>query len=162
MTKKRRKRKKKKTSLAKKKRTLGNLEPQHRFFLNPYEDSRFTKCPQCLGNTKIRKHPFGIHIDPNVLMTLNMSGPYCPNCDLIILHQDKVETLLTAAFMERSPEIIGNDYLIVGIVERNYWHEASTKGGTHQDFFDNLHDFKRVVVFEPTHHVWLPNNSEMD
>ena len=146
----------------KKKRTLGNLEPQHRFFLNPYEDSRFTKCPQCLAKTKIRKHPFGIHIDPHVLMTLNMSGPYCPNCDLIILHKDKVETLLVLSFEEHQPEIIGNDYLIVGTLEYDYWRKASKKGGTYKEFLDNLHDFKQVVIFEPMHYVWLPNDKETD
>jgi hypothetical protein len=146
----------------KKKRTLGNLEPKHRFFLNPYKASRFTRCPQCLGKTKIRKYPFGIHIDPDVLMTLNMSGPYCPACDLIILHQDKVETLLVLSFETRQPEIIGNDYLIVGTVERSYWNKASKKGGTYQEFFDNLHDFKEVVVFEPMHYAWLPNDKETD
>lgn len=153
---------KKKKAPDKEKRTLGKLEPKHRFFLNPYEDARFTKCPQCLDKTKIRKFPFGIHIDPQVLMTLNMSGPYCPNCDLIILHQDKVETLLVLSFEEHQPDIIGNDYLILGTFERSYWRKASKKGGTYQDFLDNLHDFKEVVVFEPIRHVWLPDDSETD
>lgn len=160
--KKRNNRQKKRKSSAKKKRTLGNLEPRHTFFLNPYEDSRFTKCPKCLGKTKIRKHPFGIHIDPDVLMTLNMTGPYCPNCDLIILHKDKVETLLVMSFEKLNPDIIGNDYLIVGTVERDYWKKASKTGGTYQEFFDNLHDFKKVVVFEPMRPVWGLDDEETD
>lgn len=156
-----RKRKKKKLP-AKKKRTLGNLKPQHRFFLNPYGDARFTKCPQCLGKTKIRKRPFGVHIDPDVLMNLNMSGPYCPSCDLIILHQDDVEALLTMTFMELIPEIVGNNYLIIGTVERSYWRKTIKEGGTYQEFFDNLHDFKEAVDFEPMRYVWLPDDSETD
>jgi hypothetical protein len=160
--KKRKTNQKKRKSLSKKKRTLGNSEPMHTFFLNPYEDSRFTKCPQCLGKTKIRKRPFGIHIDPNVMMTLNMSGPYCPSCDLIILHKDKVETLLTMTFEMQNPDIIGNDYLIVGTLEQSYWRKASKQGGTYQELFDNLHDFKKVVVFEPMRPVWLPNDQETD
>lgn len=138
------------------------LEPKYRFFLNPYEDSRFTKCPQCSGKTRIRKHPFGIHIDPDVLMTLNMSGPYCPTCDLIILHKDKVETLLVLTFETANPDIIGNDYLIMGTIERSQWRKASKEGGTVKDFFDNLHDFKKVVVFEPMHYVWLPDDPETE
>ncbi len=26
---------------------LGKQPPRYRFFLNPYEDMRFTRCPQC-------------------------------------------------------------------------------------------------------------------
>lgn len=143
----------------KKKSQLGELPPKHKFFLNPYENERFTRCPNCSQKTKIRKFPFAIHIDPNVLMTLNMSGPYCPSCDLIILHQDKVEGLLTASFIERDPSIIGNDYLIIGTVERSYWRKASTKGGTYQELFDNLHDFKKHVQYE-VHYGWMPDNQK--
>jgi hypothetical protein len=156
-----RNRSKKKTA-APEKKTLGSLAPQHRFFLNPYEDSRFTKCPQCLENTKIRKFPFGIHIDPDVLVTFNLSGPYCPGCDLIILHQDKVESLLTMAVMERDPSVIGNDYLILGTFERNYWRKVSKQGGTAQGFFDNLHDFEEVLIFDPIHPVWMLDNKDAD
>lgn len=146
--------------MAKKRKTLGKLPPKHLFFLNPYLDERFTRCPKCRRRTNIRKFPFVIHIDPQVLMTLNMSGPYCAACDLIILHKDKVEQLLTATFIQRDPSIIGNDYLIIGTVERTYWRKASTKGGTYQEMFDNLHDFKQVVIFEPQRRVWMPVNKK--
>jgi len=152
----------KKKPAAPKKLTVGRLEPQHRFFLNPYDDLRFSKCPKCLEKTRIRKFPFGIHLDPNVLMTFNLSGPYCPSCDLIIMHQDKVESLLTMAVMERDPSIVGNDYLILGTLERGYWRKASQQGGTAQGFFDNLHDFEEVLLFEPMYPVWLPDNKETD
>lgn len=145
--------------MAKKRKTLGNLKPQHKFFLNPYANERFTRCPQCRGKTKIRKFPFGVHIDPNVLMNLNMSGPYCPSCDLIILHQDKVEELLAMTFEQRDPSILGNDYLIIGTVERAYWRKASKSGGTYQEFFDNLHDFKKHVQFE-IQYGWMLDNQK--
>lgn len=142
------------------KHPLIKLESKYRFFLNPYEDSRFTKCPQCLGKTKIRKHPFGIHIDPEILLALNMSGPYCPNCDLIILHQDKVETLMVMTFENVAPDIIGNDYLIMGTIERSQWRKSSKIGGTDKEFFENLHAFKEMVTFEPMHYGWLPDDQD--
>ena len=37
---------------------------RHYFFLNPYEDYAFTKCPKCDEKTKVRKFPLAIHIDP--------------------------------------------------------------------------------------------------
>jgi hypothetical protein len=90
-------------------------------------------------------------------MTLNMSGPYCPACDLIILHKDKVEDLLTRSFIERDPSIIGNNYLIMGVVDRAYWRKASTVGATHQELFDSLHVFENVVQFE-VHYGWMPDD----
>jgi len=137
-----------------KKRTLGNLPSQHNFFLNPYEDSRFTRCPQCREKTKIRKRPFVVHVDSAILMTINMSSPYCPDCDLIILHQNDLEHLLVAKFSEYDPSIIGNNYLVVGTLKRTYFHKANKQGGTYGEFFDSLHDFKKVVTFEPQHWVW--------
>lgn len=148
--------------MTKKRRTLGKLPPKHTFFLNPYTDDRFTRCPQCRKPTKIRKFPFVIHIDPNVLMTLNMSGPYCPKCDLIILHQDIVEELLTIAFVEQNPSIVGNDYVIIGTAERAFWRKASKQSGTYAELFDNLHDFKQVVIFEPERYGWMSTTDKKD
>jgi len=31
-------------------------ESHHYFFLNPYQDMAFTRCPKCKEKTKIRKH----------------------------------------------------------------------------------------------------------
>jgi len=46
---------------------FGKLPPQHRFFLNPYRDMRFTSCPKCNGKTKLRKLPLAIHVNPPAL-----------------------------------------------------------------------------------------------
>jgi hypothetical protein len=145
--------------MTKKRTQLGKLSRKHTFFLNPYENARFTRCPKCEGKTRVRKFPFVIHIDPMTLLTLNMSGPYCPACDLIILHKDRVETLLTATFQQHNPSIIGNDYLIIGTVEHALWLKTTKRTTTIQETFDNLHDFKQVVTFEPAHYGWLPNPS---
>ena len=129
---------------------LGELPPRHTFFLNPYRDERFTRCPMCRKLTKVRKKPYLIHIDPNVMLVLNMSGRYCPDCDLLILHQDVVEDLMVRAFQEHDPSVIGSDYLIIGTVERRSWRE-----GDPQTALANLHDFREVVTFEPEPR-WAP------
>jgi len=121
---------------------LGKLPPNHTFFLNPYRDERFTRCPICQGPTKVRKKPYLVHIDPKQLLMLNVSGRYCPDCDLLILHQDVVEDLLARAFQERAPPIIGNDYLIIGTVDRRAWRESDP-----ETLLANLHDFREVVTF---------------
>jgi YgiT-type zinc finger domain-containing protein len=122
---------------------LGELPPKHTFFLNPYRDERFTRCPMCSQLTKVRKKPYLIHIDPRQILVLNVSGRYCPDCDLLILHQDVVEDLMVRAFQERDPSLIGNDYLIIGTVERRGWREGDPK-----TLLANLHDFREVVTFQ--------------
>ena len=139
---------------------LGKLPPRHRFFLNPYVDERFTRCPGCGDATKVRKKPFLIHIDPDVLLLLNMRGRYCPACDVLILHQNVVEDLLVRTFEQRRPDIIGNDYLILGTVEPAFWRKHKGKA-TAGPLFDNLHDFEQVVVYEPMRPRWMPADSAM-
>jgi hypothetical protein len=138
---------------------LGKLPPRHTFFLNPYEDERFTRCPECEQPTRVHKKPFLIHIDPDVLLLLNMRGRYCPACDVLILHQNVVEDLLVRTFAQRRPGIIGNDYLILGTVELAFWrkHRGEASVGP---AFDNLHDFERVVIYEPMRPRWMPPDPE--
>lgn len=137
---------------------LGKLSPKYKFFLNPYKESRFTRCPQCDRKMKVRKHPFFIHIDPQQPLVLNMAGKYCPICDLLILHQDKVEELLTAAMMGNNPDVIGNDYLVIGTVDRKGWREAQKNPYGLKTTFRYLHDFKEYVTFEIAHYGWLPED----
>jgi hypothetical protein len=133
----------------------GKQDPRHLFFLNPYSDARFTSCPQCEAKTRIRKRPFVVHVDPMELLLLNMSGPYCPVCDLVILHKDRLESLLVAAFQQNKPALIGNNYLVVGTVDTAFWRKYKGKA-TLELLLENLHDFKQVVTFEPARWQWAP------
>lgn len=140
----------------KKKSQLGELPPKYKFFLNPYKDARFTQCPQCEQKMKVRKHPFFIHIAPEQPLVLNMSGKYCPTCDLLLLHQNKVEELLAAAMIGRNPDVIGNEYLILGTVTRKGWREAQKNRQGLKMIFRYLHEFKEYLTFKPRHYGWRP------
>ncbi len=50
---------------------LGKQPPRYRFFLNPYKDVRFTRCPQCDNKTRQRKLPLFVHVDPMQPLLLN-------------------------------------------------------------------------------------------
>ena len=67
---------------------------KHYFFLNPYKDCAFTKCPKCDNKTKLRKFPLVIHVEPYQIFFLNKNCKYCTDCDLIIVKQSKIETLM--------------------------------------------------------------------
>src|SRR5579859_339068 len=55
------------------------------------------------------------------------------------------------------PEVIGKDYLVVGIVEHSYFRVASAGQIPADTLFDNLHGFKQHVTFEPVRWKWLPS-----
>ena len=100
------------------------LSPQYNFCLNPYPSERLTRCPFCGGKTGQRKLPLFIHIDPLHLIALNYTCRYCADCDLLIAHKHEIEHLLTAMFAQRDPAAIGNDYLIMGTLEKRAWREG--------------------------------------
>jgi hypothetical protein len=69
---------------------------------------------------------------------------------LLIAHQDDIEHLLATIFTEKLPEIVGNDYLVVGTLEKNVWKRGTLQPLTLQETLEALHDFKDVVTFKLT------------
>ena len=128
----------------------------HRFFLNPYEDTAFTKCPKCEGKTKVRKFPLVVHIEPSWLFVLNKQCRYCEGCDLIIARRSEVESLMAAAFERRDPMIVGNEYLVVGTLPRRLWHARDNAGMRPVDMLDQTEIFREVWKFELVGGGWGP------
>lgn len=117
--------------------------------MNPYSDVRFTTCPRCAGKTRQLKLPLVIYIDPIQLVALNKTCRYCPYCDLLIAHQDELEAWLAAFFTEQRPEIVGNDYLVVGTEDRAAWARGVRTPLLIAELLECLHDFREVVRFTP-------------
>ena len=134
---------------------LGKLPRRHYFFLNPYRDARFSYCPKCEGKTRPRKFPLVIHVEPRNPVILNKTCRYCPGCDLIIAHQDEIEAQLHALFVEQNPALVGNDYLVMGTVDRPIWRRSLKTPMPIQELLDHLHVFKDALKFEPVHYGWV-------
>lgn len=135
----------------------------HRFFLNPYEDAAFTKCPKCEGKTKVRKFPLVIHIDPSQLFLLNKQCRYCEGCDLIIARRSEVENLVVAAFEQGDRTIIGNEYVVVGTLPRKLWRACNNNTDMRpMDVLDRTHIFKDVSEFELIPGGWVPDETVQD
>ncbi len=66
---------------------------------------------------KVRKVPLLIHVEPNQLLALRKTVKYCPDCDILIVHQDELEQQLAYSYSQRAPEVIGNKYLVLGTVD---------------------------------------------
>jgi hypothetical protein len=135
---------------------IGKLPPKYTFILNPYADVRFTRCPNCDQQTKVRKLPLFIHVDPLNPVVLGKTCRYCPDCDLLIVHQDELEAQLLALFEEHNPDVIGNDYLVIGTVERRAWREGMKQPKAIPQMLKHLHDFKEVRTVEYRPAGWYP------
>jgi len=133
---------------------LGKQKPLYNFFLNPYKDARFTRCPKCGARTRQRKLPLVIHVDPLNPVSVNFTCRYCPGCDLLIAHKDRLEQVLTAMLQEHNPELVGHEYLVIGTLDRPVWQKGVQSQLTIRELLDNLHDFKQVLLFKPAHYGW--------
>ncbi len=144
----------------KQKNHLGKLPPQYTFILNPYTEYRFTRCPRCGQKMRQRKLPLFIHVEPMNPVVLNKTCRYCPGCDLLIAHQDEIEELLAALFAELDPSVIGNDYLVLGTVERQAWREGVRQRKSVSEMLEHLHAFKEVRTLKVQPAGWY--TADMD
>jgi hypothetical protein len=129
----------------------------YNFILNPHTETRVSKCPSCEQRMRQRKVPLFIHVDPMVPVILGYTCRYCPDCDLLVAHQDEIETLLANMLVEYDPSAIGNDYLVMGTVERKLWREGMKTPRSIEDLVKNLHDFKQVLTLEYQPGGWYPD-----
>ena len=146
--------------IKKKEHRPGKLPSQYTFILNPYAEYRFTRCPGCERKMRQRKLPLFIHVDPMNSVVLNYTCRYCPDCDLLIAHQDQIEELLAALFAEYDPSVIGNDYLVMGTVERKAWREGMKQPTDIPEMLEHLHVFKEAQHVRVQPGGWYP--ADMD
>ncbi|MCC5655091.1 hypothetical protein LC609_36110 [Nostoc sp. XA013] len=136
------------------------IKKRHRFFLNPYSDCAFTKCPKCDSKTKLRKFPLVIHIEPKQLFLLNKQCKYCPSCDLIIAKKQEIEPLMAATFIQTNPQIVGNNYVVMGTVDKKDWKEGDKNLLSPSEMLGRIYFFKDVWNFEVIPAGWYPNEEK--
>ena len=137
---------------------LGELLARYNFFINPYRDVRFSRCPKCEGKTGQKKVPLMINVDPFYPISLNYTCRYCPKCDLLIAHKDEIEGNLEQIMSRLAPEAVGNDYLVMGTTERAFWKAGLDNPHPRTEILKNLHGFKEYLNFKRLG-GWLPNKS---
>ncbi|MDJ0689977.1 MAG: hypothetical protein QNJ41_15855 [Xenococcaceae cyanobacterium MO_188.B32] len=141
-------------------RKKSSPKKKHKFFLNPYIDCAFTKCPKCDTKTKIRKFPLVIHIEPQQLFFLNKKCKYCTNCDLIIVKKQEIESFIAAGLNQPNPEIIENNYLIMGTIERKDWQAANKGLLSPPEIISRMYVFKDLWNFEVIPAGWYPSEEK--
>ena len=76
------------------------------------------------------------------MVILNKSCRFCPACELLIGHQDEIEGHLSQLFAELAPQVISNDYLVIGTLERKAWRRRLAERVDNAQTISALHDFK--------------------
>ena len=121
---------------------FGALPQKYGFVFNPYPDMRLSSCPFCRNKTGQRKVPLVIHVQPFHTVSLNYTCRYCKACDLLIAHKDEIEHLLSKLFLEFDPSSIGNEYFVLGTLEKKAWKEGVNKQKSVEEMRAHIHDFK--------------------
>jgi hypothetical protein len=97
-----------------------------------------------------------VHVHPHHPTLLNKHCRFCPDCDLLIVHQDELETMLVQTYQDIKPEIIGNEYLVMGTVDKSTWRRREKESLTIENIPEYLHDFKEYLGIDHTPAGWYP------
>jgi hypothetical protein len=103
---------------------IGELPPRFSFMLNQYPGERLSRCPRCRRPTFARKFALFIHVEGWGPIVLGKTCRYCARCELIIAHKHELEAELCRSFEEIAPNVIGNDYLVIGTMDRQIWKQG--------------------------------------
>lgn len=119
------------------------------FYLNPYDDIAFTKCPRCERPTKQRKLPLVIACrNPDGVLFLNKTCRFCPSCELLIARKREIEPMVAASFKSNRPLVEGEDWMILGTADRADWREGAKTQTPKAEILDRVWFFRKHLEFE--------------
>jgi hypothetical protein len=101
-----------------------------------------------------------VHIDPMHLLAQNIHCRFCPDCDLLIVHQDELEAQLVIHVSEHFPADVGNDYLVMGTMERTAWNENRRNPKPLPEILDAVADFREVLTIKVRPAGWYRDDEE--
>ena len=103
---------------------IGKLPARYCFLLNPWNDIRLSKCPQCRRATHTRKFSLLILIQGWGSIVLGKTCRYCTPCELIIAHQDELEGELAINKAQLPENVLGRDYFVLGTMDKEVWKQG--------------------------------------
>jgi hypothetical protein len=77
-------------------------------------------------------------------------------CDLIIAKQEDVESLMADRIGRESPELLGNNYLVFGTLDRKDWMDGQKGEMPAHELINGVYVFKDVWNFEIVPGGWIP------
>ena len=140
------------------KRRIGELHPRYSFMLNPHVELRLSKCPKCQQPTHLRKFALFIHVDGWGSIALGKTCRYCSRCELIMVHRDELEEQLAHSLTQIAPEAIGNEYVVLGTIDKKVWQEGLRgRKEQHALMLQHVADFKNVYELKYEPGGWYPS-----
>ena len=128
---------------------FGKQPPRYSLLLNPYEHDRFAVCPRCAGELTDHRIPLLILIQPAHPLALDITCRLCTTCDLLLVPQSDMERGMAEVFAPSEPEVIGNEYQVLGTIDLADWERSARTPLTQEELIACLHDFKERLVLMP-------------
>ena len=136
---------------------VGKLTPRYSFLLNPYADTRLSKCPRCDRPTHARKFALFVHVEGFGPVVLGKTCRFCTPCQLVVAHRDELEAELARGPARLNPDAPGDRYFVVGTVDREVWRKGlSGSGAQLGEALEHLADFKRYFDLHVEAGGWRP------
>jgi hypothetical protein len=90
-------------------------------------------------------------------MALGKTCKYCSPCELILVHQNELEAELGNSFSRIAPEVIGNEYMVLGTADKKVWRSGlKGSGGKITEILRHIADFKKVYDLHLEPGGWYP------
>ena len=139
---------------------IGELPPRYGFMLNPFPQTRLSKCPKCQKLTFPRKFALLIHVDGFGPYVQGKTCRYCSRCEMIMCQQDELEMELAIAAARRVPAALGGEYFVIGTVSRKSWQAGLAHAAEVDDLLANLSEFKKYRGLSITPGGWYREGYE--
>ena len=138
---------------------FGKLPPRYSFMLNPHSKVRLSKCPKCRRLTHLRKFALIIHIERCGPLALGKTCRYCTSCELIMAQKDELEAELAHSVAQIAPEVVGNEYMVLGTIEKKVWQAGLSGSGQPLDeMLKHVADFKKLYHLKYDPGGWRPGD----
>lgn len=136
---------------------IGGRPARYAFLLNPYSDTRLSKCPTCDRPTHPRKFALFIHVDAGGPLALGKTCRYCARCELVIAHQDELDAEVARCLSTRCPDAVGKEYFVLGTLERKLWRQSLQGAGPSLgEALQQLAEFQQVLMLQVDPGGWRP------
>jgi hypothetical protein len=136
---------------------IGKQPARYQFLLNPHEEMRLSRCPTCQKLTYPRKFALLIHVEGFGPYVQGKTCKYCSACEMIICDQLELETELTSALHRLQPDLIGNEYLVLGTMDLKTW-KTGLSGATQGlgAALAHVAEFKKHLDIDFDPGGWIP------
>jgi len=116
-------------------------------YLNPFSDDDFSHCPECDSKIKIKDKVFYlvVMVKHRLIVNMNLNCQFCQGCNLIIVKKRELEFYLRHACEQHNfSELIGTDYSVLGLTDKESWKKTLEKANSSRQLIDHFNSIENV------------------